>query len=357
MGATVKASSPVACGAGLVALDQLLSVDEQLVSAYVGGTCGNVLTILSFLGWEAYPVARIGRDFAAKTMLSDLSRWGVRSEFLVHDDSVRTPIIVQKNKRVDGLITHRFVWQCPSCGKYLPTFRPPTKAVASGLLAQLRRQDVFFFDRVAPATIALAEASAERGALVVFEPARQSDERMFVRALKVAHIIKYSRDRIASLPLGKAKPWLHVQTMGNDGLRLRINGKAPWIAFPVLSPTSRLMDTSGAGDWTTAGILHSLTTEKAPIGATNRAAIDRAVRFGQALATLNCEHEGARGLMYAQTAEQVRANVSRMLRSKKRIHGADNTCAVRSHKYISPLCPQCPEDFQVARISSALTFA
>jgi fructokinase len=40
-------------GTGLVALDLVVSNDNSVPPRYyAGGTCGNVLTILSFLGWE-----------------------------------------------------------------------------------------------------------------------------------------------------------------------------------------------------------------------------------------------------------------------------------------------------------------
>ncbi|MBP3755692.1 MAG: hypothetical protein J6I61_00210, partial [Prevotella sp.] len=43
----------------LISLDVLIW-DGQIVpiSYYVGGTCGNVMMILSHMGWDAYPIAR-----------------------------------------------------------------------------------------------------------------------------------------------------------------------------------------------------------------------------------------------------------------------------------------------------------
>ena len=71
---------PVVIGTGLVALDVVipngLAVDPQLCA---GGTCGNVLTALAFLGWQSYPIARLGADGAAKRIATDLRQWGVQS--------------------------------------------------------------------------------------------------------------------------------------------------------------------------------------------------------------------------------------------------------------------------------------
>ena len=48
--------TPVVVGTGLVALDIVINSDvHRPPQLWAGGTCGNVLTILSYLGWHAYP--------------------------------------------------------------------------------------------------------------------------------------------------------------------------------------------------------------------------------------------------------------------------------------------------------------
>ena len=50
----------ICVGAGLISLDVLIREGRKIpVSYYVGGTCGNVMMILSYLGWDAYPIARL----------------------------------------------------------------------------------------------------------------------------------------------------------------------------------------------------------------------------------------------------------------------------------------------------------
>ena len=47
-------------GAGLISLDVLIWDGQRVpISYYVGGTCGNVMMILSHMGWDAYPIARL----------------------------------------------------------------------------------------------------------------------------------------------------------------------------------------------------------------------------------------------------------------------------------------------------------
>src|SRR4051794_26004402 len=58
---------PVAAGTGLVALDVVYSGDTaEPLGRWAGGTCGNVLTILSCLGWSSYPVARLADNAPAR---------------------------------------------------------------------------------------------------------------------------------------------------------------------------------------------------------------------------------------------------------------------------------------------------
>jgi len=66
----------IALGTGLVALDVVINSDvHQPPRLWAGGTCGNVLTILSYLGWQAYPVSRLNEDTAAGYLMRDLSQW------------------------------------------------------------------------------------------------------------------------------------------------------------------------------------------------------------------------------------------------------------------------------------------
>src|SRR5436190_15803960 len=89
-----KSRIPSACGIGLIALDIVERGDST--SHHAGGTCGNVLTILAYLGWDSYPIGRIANDSAGKVVMSDLQRWGVRSEYLQLDPPARTPVIIER---------------------------------------------------------------------------------------------------------------------------------------------------------------------------------------------------------------------------------------------------------------------
>src|SRR5262249_56461841 len=158
-------------GTGLVALDVVVS-DDLMSSARVqaGGTCGNVLAALAYLSWDSYPLARLGQDTPMRRVCQDFTQWGVKLDFLSRSEQDGTPVITQYIRRVGGGATHSFSSRCPSCGADMPRYKPLRLSDLEGLVPQLPRPDVFFFDRVTAATIRLATHFRERGVLVVFEP-------------------------------------------------------------------------------------------------------------------------------------------------------------------------------------------
>lgn len=83
---------PCCIGVGFVAADIVEGSGEGFVSA--GGSCGNVMAILAWLGWNAVPFSRLGRDWAAKTIRKDLGDSGVALDYLSEEDTVQTPIVI-----------------------------------------------------------------------------------------------------------------------------------------------------------------------------------------------------------------------------------------------------------------------
>ena len=312
---------PVAAGTGLIALDVVIHTDaKEPPRLYAGGTCGNVLAILSYLGWVSHPVARLNGDEASRYVLSDLRRWGVHTEFARTRPTADTPIVIQRFRRTaDGEVLHRFLWTCPNCGAWLPGYRPVHSAATGRILTKLRQPNVFFFDRVSRAAIVLAKAYAERGVLVVFEPSGGGEPRLFREALSHAHILKYSNERMNELSgLNNAtSPLLVVETLGSEGLRFR--SRLPscrtdgWRRIDACKVTS-LKDPAGAGDWCTAGIVHVLGRAGiAGLHAVNETDLKRALDFGQALAAWNCQYEGARGGMYVVDKRSFHREVNHIL--------------------------------------------
>ena len=95
---TTIAKRPKVFGTGLIALDLVIGADgESSIQSWAGGTCGNVIAILAYLGWRAFPIARMNGDPASDRVRADLRRWGVGLDFTGCTPTSHTPIVIQQN--------------------------------------------------------------------------------------------------------------------------------------------------------------------------------------------------------------------------------------------------------------------
>lgn len=316
---------PKAFGVGLIALDLVIGADpHKPIRSWAGGTCGNVLSILSFLGWDTYPIARMNGDAASDRVRADLSHWGVHLDFASCSPTTDTPIVIQEIRRGrDGKPKHRFSWSCPHCGHWLPGFKPVTMGAVEVVGSALEGSSAFFLDRLSRSTLTLARQASERGALVIFEPSGRATDPMFAEALGIAHIVKYAEQRLAGIEdmiIDSQSIRIEIQTMGERGLRYRHRlgrGLSNWLHLDAV-PAPRLTDTCGSGDWCTAGLISKVATRGQEGFRELRARDLRdALRFGQALSAWNCGYEGARGGMYAATRETFESQIDALLAGRR----------------------------------------
>lgn len=156
---------PVVVGSGLIALDVVINErrkeDPRL---WTGGTCGNVLAILSYLGWHAMPVARFGRkDPGARLIFRDLRHWNVDLRFADLLPTSAAPVIIHRLRRsASGVSFHSFSLNCPDCGRRLPPFAPIANSSAIEVLPQISPPSVVFVDRVSRGILTLVRGLAER---------------------------------------------------------------------------------------------------------------------------------------------------------------------------------------------------
>lgn len=340
---------PTVFGMGLIALDMVVSADSsQPVRSWTGGTCGNVLSILSYLGWDAYPIARLNGDAASLRVKADLQQWGVHLDYAACAPTCATPIIIQEiRKGKNGAPKHRFSWSCPRCGSWLPGFKPVTAHSIESIVEGMKAPHVFFMDRLSRSSLSLANTAAKLGAVVVFEPSSKSDQRLLEEALRLAHIVKYANQRLAGFDeLGRAgsSVRLEIQTLGSEGLRFRSRlpkARVPkWEHLPALEPPV-LADTCGSGDWCTAGLLSKIAGEgTAGLKRVSATLLRDALQYGQALASWNCGFEGARGGMYQVKKLVFEREVSRILRgdTKRSFRRASASDGVVPDAVACPAC-------------------
>lgn len=299
-------SRPTIVGTGLVALDVLMNDDPANVETALGGSAGNVLAILGHLGWSSMPIAQLGMDAAAVRIAIEFRSLGADTRFLLQSEQLSTPVVYQYPGK--STHSHEFSFRCPHCGLKRGFVPPADDGTAMSKLRTVRAPDVFYFDRITPWALELAERYREMGSLVMFEPSTiGSDLDAFRRGIRAAHVVKYADDRIADIEgIDLSSVDIEIQTHGKQGLQFRLaDHPTAWhhlSAFDV----PYVADTAGAGDWCTSGFLYALVGsifESRGSARLSSRRVKESLRFGQILAALNCMEKGARGLARRHPSE------------------------------------------------------
>lgn len=257
------------------------------------------MMILSYMGWNTFPIARLDGSKDTKRVLDDMHRHNVYTDFITTNEDGKTPVIVQRNfVNKDGVTTHKFESRNKIERFYLD-FKPLTVKQANAVIDRIDYvPKVFFFDRVAPAIIKLAIAFKEKGSIIFFEPSsRGGDAKMFNKCIEIADIVKFSDQRINETDqFGGLSNKLFIQTQGAKGLSYRFNSE--WTHLESVL-NQKVVDTAGAGDWTAAALINVLFKDKVIQGIAHfsKAEIETALNKAQEIGSKSCSYEGARGMM------------------------------------------------------------
>ena len=269
-----------------------------------GGSCGNVLMILSFLGWNSYPIARLSNNQSTKLLLEDLTKNKININLISRSSDGSTPIIIHRIlKGSENNPKHRYEFKIPKTNIWLPSFKPVLSSKVEELSTFSVNPKVFYIDRVSRSSIDLARHYKEKGALIFFEPSSIGDEKQFKECLLLSDIFKFSNDRIPKFKdiYPERQVPVEIETLGSNGLLYRTfkSKNNEWKLLPALY-VDDAKDTAGAGDWCSAGIIHVLFDNmKTPIFSNiTTFKLEQSIIFGQFLSALNCCFYGARGLMY-----------------------------------------------------------
>lgn len=322
--------TPKIVGAGLVTLDIITNNGAKIPIFSAGGTCGNVLAGLSYLGWESISISRAGNDIAADFLIGDLLKNGVNVEYVTREEKLNTPRIVEKLDSNGIYAKHNFLLRCPTCHAYLPRFQSPKLNLIDDILSKHPKPDVYLFDRITPSTLKLAKNYRDAGTLIFCEPINLKPSDGLEKAIRLSHVIKYAgqegKENIRKLNndpiMGKMRscgPKLVIQTSGKYGLLFK-KGREKKYKYRESIKINEVYDTCGAGDWCTVGFLFFLKelAEKNKISflktLESNDIIDSALHFAQILAALSCIFVGARGLSNFMASN----DIIRVVRSHKK---------------------------------------
>lgn len=249
------------------------------------------------MGWDAFPIARLDGTKDTTRIIEDMEKHGVHTDFITKDEEGKTPVIVQRNYVTkDGIMIHKFESR-NNKGRLFLDFKPLTIKQADAILEKVDFiPKVFYFDKIAPAILKLAQVFKEKGSIVSFEPSSKGGNvKTFEQCIEVADIVKFSEQRIKDVALFENyKDKLIIQTLGERGLNYRLN--SDWIHLePVVN--ENVVDTSGAGDWTAAALIDILFRDRQGVDCILQADLSAALNEAQRIGAQSCSFEGARGMM------------------------------------------------------------
>jgi len=317
---------PRILGTGLIALDLIVEHYDTHQALLVGGggTCGNVLAILARAGWNAHLIGALDHSVWSDILLSDLEHLGVSTEGFVREPDAAPSLIVEHLERSEGSEGHHwFSLVCPRCHSDWPGLRATPDAVVRQSSAAAAGQDVVFVDRLSAGVMELVHQAKHQGSLIVYEPSSKHDRPWIQEMLALADIVKYSAERADALGVAETSiiADLVVVTDGAQGVRWRAGGHVgTWRHRPADS-TARVVDTCGAGDWFTAGLLLALFGQSlAPEPQFAEPTVFEAIANASSLAAWSCGFVGARGALYDAPAFEL----SRQIHFAAPPHGGDS---------------------------------
>jgi fructokinase len=104
----------------------------------------------------------------------------------------------------------------------------------------------------------------------------------------------------------------------------------------------KIIDTAGAGDWCSAGIIHYLNKINfKKLTELNENIIVDALNFGQALAALSCQYEGPRGMMYNISKNNFKKSLRNLIIYNKNSNNLKKMSTINNADYLLYLCPNC----------------
>lgn len=297
-------------GSGVYVLDAIVVRDylawpqqrpftDRTVLEEVGGTCGNVMCILSWLGWEAMPQVSLDDSPEGLKIATDLKRYGCDCRYVTNTPQGGTTLLRCTHKRdADGKHTIAFRATGPGGSRFPKRHYLRARDEALAFLEGLdEAPGVYFFDNPAAGHRLIARTLREKGSLVYFEPsaiATNAD----LDAVAASDVIKFSGTHVTDESLTDRFPdKLFIRTLGDDGLRFRLRG-GRWVDVPPVT-CREVIDWEGAGDWTTSAFLTQLAALDKPFGELDADDVRECLEAAQTVAAQSVRFLSSKGLIHA----------------------------------------------------------
>ena len=270
---------------------------DRTVIEEVGGTCGNVMCILSWLGWNAMPQASLDDSPEGLKMAADLARYGCDCRYVTNTPGGGTTLLrCTHKKNPDGSHAIAFRAGSPGGSRFPKRHFLRAKDEAPAFLESLEEAPgVYFFDDPAAGHRLIARALKDSGALICFEPSR-IETKADLESVALSDIVKFSGENIPDTSFTDRFPdKLFIQTLGADGARFRLR-RGNWVhADPV--PCSNVVDWEGAGDWTTAVFLTRLADADKPFESLDDDTVADCLKAAQTVAAESVRFLSSKGMI------------------------------------------------------------
>lgn len=230
---------------------------DRLIVEEVGNTCGNVMTMLPYLGVDTYPIGHFDDTPQGLKITADLHLYGADTRFVQNSPQGGTTLMTCVHK-LDKDGRHTMSHRATAPNSRFPKRKYLRKDEVPAFLAQLDfTPDAYFFDVAEAGPRELAAALSRKRVLVYFEPENDKDQSKFLRSVEASDIVKFSGSNITDQAfVQRYRNKLFIRTLGSNGMEFNLRGKGWKHIDPVPNPNE--VDWEGAGDWTTSVILAEL---------------------------------------------------------------------------------------------------
>ena len=233
---------------------------ENVLLEEVGGTCGNVMCMLSRLGWTALPQVKLINTTEGQQIAHSLASYGCDISYVSLTEKGGFSGMTCTHRRSNKTGEHELGLR--SFGPDGSQFRKITELrardeVPAFFNALTETPDVYFFDHNEAGPRKIAEELSKRGSLVYYECENSKDWKKFIKSIEVADVVKFSYDNVSDVSFtDEYNDKLFIQTQGSKGLKFKLRD-GEWIHVNPIQ-VEHVVDWEGCGDTITAVFLYEL---------------------------------------------------------------------------------------------------
>ncbi len=271
---------------------------DKLIAEEVGNTCGNVMTMLPYLGVDTFPIGHFDDSEHGLKITASLHHYGADTRFVQNSPNGGTTLMTCIHK-LDKDGKHTMSHRATAPNSRFPKRKLIRKDEVQSFLAQLDfMPDAYFFGTAEAGPRELAVALKQQGVLVYFEPENDKEQKKFLRSVVASDIVKFSGSNITdSAFVDQYRDKLFIRTLGEQGMEFNLRGMGWKHIAPVPNPHE--VDWEGAGDWTTSVILAELCKRgETDIAQLTEEEVTEVLKKAAAIASRSVSYMTSKGLIH-----------------------------------------------------------